>query len=550
MLRIDGVSKRFGSLLANDAISLTLARGEVLALLGENGAGKSTLVSMLFGQHAPDGGTISAFGRPLPPGDTRAALAAGIGMVHQHFTLADNLSVLDNVLIGQKPLWRARSARAALRARLLAAARDFGLAAAPDARVGDLSIGERQRVEILKSVVRGARILILDEPTAVLTPQESETLFDTLKRFVAAGLSMIFISHKLEEVLRVSDRVAVLRAGRLVGLHRAGDIGAGQLAQQMVGRSFEMPTRDAPPASEADAARSSAAVAAPRLALQRVTLIGAGRRLLDDLSLEVRSGEIVAIAGVAGNGQQPLAELLSGLRAPAAGTVLVAGRPIAATPRAWIDAGVARIPEDRVGTGVIGDATLVENALIERQRTAGARRLPGPLSPLASLVSLVDHRRMRAHARAIVEQYDVRGGGVDRPIRMLSGGNIQKFILGRELAEQPGLIIANQPTWGLDVGAVAWIHRQLLLARERGAAILLISEDLPEIFALADRVAVICHGRLTAARPVGEWTAETIGLAMTGQGMGGQGAAGRGTAAQSPAAQGAAAQVDAHRPPA
>jgi ABC-type uncharacterized transport system ATPase subunit len=541
VLRIEGVSKRFGSLLANDAISLTLARGEVLALLGENGAGKSTLVSMLFGQHAPDRGTITVFGRALAPGDTRAALAAGIGMVHQHFTLADNLSVLDNVLVGQEPLWRLRSGRAAMRERLLAAARDFGLAVAPDARVGDLSIGERQRVEILKSVVRGARILILDEPTAVLTPQESETLFDTLKRFVAAGLSMIFISHKLEEVLRVSDRVAVLRAGRLVGLHRASEIGAGPLAELMVGRSFELPTRDdrlATPAGEAavcagDGASRFAADPAPRLVVQGVSLIDAGRRVLDQVSLQVRGGEIVAIAGVAGNGQQPLAELLSGQRAPAAGSVRVAGRPIAATPRAWIDAGVARIPEDRLGTGVIADATLIENALIERQRSAGARRLPGLLSRLGSPLSLIDHRRMRAHARTIVEQYDVRGGGLERPIRMLSGGNIQKFILGRALLEQPGLIIANQPTWGLDVGAVAWIHRQLLLARERGAAILLISEDLSEIFALADRVAVICHGRLSTARPADEWTAETIGLAMTGQ---------------VPAAPDAAVQRLAHRP--
>ncbi len=495
VLRLTGITKRFGPLVANDNISLGLDRGEVLALLGENGAGKSTLVSILFGHYVPDEGTVEAFGAPLPPGDPAAALAAGIGMVHQRFTLADNLSVLDNVMLGTEPLWRLRSRRGAARARLVATAKRFGLEVNPAARVGTLSVGQRQRVEILKALYREARVLILDEPTAVLTPQESESLFATLRELVAEGLSLIFISHKLPEVLRVSDRIAVLRGGKLVATLAARGVDQAQLALLMVGR--EVP----PPVARPHAAGGDVCV------VQRAGVRGA----LHDVSLTVRAGEITAIAGVSGNGQQVLADVLCGMRGVDGGSVTVQGRAVAANPRAWIAAGVARIPEDRHAVGTIGDLPLWENALAEHYRTRFAT------------AGVIRRGAARRFARDIVQRFDVRaGGGIDTPARSLSGGNMQKLILGRALAGEavgadgPVLIVASQPTWGLDIGAVAFVHQQLLDACARGAAVLLVSDDLDEIFALADRVAVMHAGRLSTARPVAEWDMATIGLAMAG----------------------------------
>jgi simple sugar transport system ATP-binding protein len=500
VLRLTGITKRFGSLLANDGITLDLARGEVLALLGENGAGKSTLVSILFGHYVADAGTVEAFGAPLPPGDPAAALAAGIGMVHQHFTLADNLTVLDNVLIGVEPWWRPMSRRAAARAKLLGLAERFGLTIDADARVGDLSIGEKQRVEILKALYRDARILILDEPTAVLTPQESERLFATLRAFVAAGLSIVFISHKLGEVLAASHRVAVLRQGRLEAVVPAAGTDASALARLMVGREVAQPVR------AARVRRPDDAAAPPVLSLREVDAAEGARTLLHQVSLELRPGEIVAIAGVAGNGQQPLAELLCGLRAPSSGALRVDGAPIAASPAAFIAAGVGRVPEDRHHLGAIAEASVAENAVAEHYRSL----------PYARGGWRVQRGPIREAAARIVADYDVRCRGLDQPIRQLSGGNMQKLILGRVLSRAPRLIVADQPTWGLDVGAVAWIHSKLLAAADSGAGIVLISEELEEILALADRIAVISHGRLSAARPVADWTTATLGLAMMG----------------------------------
>ncbi|MBA2963086.1 ATP-binding cassette domain-containing protein [Ramlibacter sp. MAH-25] len=499
VLRLSGITKRFGSLVANDAISLDLAAGEVLALLGENGAGKSTLVSILFGHYTADAGSIEVFGQPLPPGQPRAALAAGIGMVHQHFTLADNLSVLDNVLMGTEPLWRPLSRRAAARARLLEVAQRFGLPVQPEARIGTLSVGERQRVEILKALYRGARILILDEPTAVLTPQESEALFATLGQMVAQGLSIVFISHKLAEVLRVAHRVAVLRGGRLVAQAPARGATQAQLANWMVGQAVQLPQRT-PPAAVGDVA----------CRLEGVSVAG-GRERLEAASLQLRSGEITAIAGVSGNGQLALADLLCGTRAAAAGTVWLDGQPWRAQP-GWVARhGVARIPEDRHGVGVVGDLPVWENAVSERLHSPAFARGP-----------FVRRAAARAHAQRIAQAYDVRGAGVEAPTRALSGGNMQKLILGRALlapdGRTPRLIVAHQPTWGLDIGAVAYVQRQLLAARDAGAAVLLLSDDLDEVLALGDRIAVIHAGHLTATRPAGEWTREAIGLAMAGAG--------------------------------
>ena len=507
VLRLTGITKRFGKLVANDGIGLTLARGEVLALLGENGAGKSTLMSILFGHYVADEGSIEVFGKPLPPGQPRAALAAGIGMVHQHFTLADNLTVLDNVLLGSEPLWQPFSRRSAAREKLLAVSARFGLPVQPDGRVGSLSVGERQRVEILKALYRGARILILDEPTAVLTPQESEALFATLSQMVAQGLSIIFISHKLAEVLRVSHRVAVLRQGRLVAEAPVQGTTQGQLAQWMVGHAIE-----------ASARRPAKSVGAPVCSLADVSTAPTGRDRLQGVSLTLNAGEIVAIAGVSGNGQVALADVLCGVRAATAGQVTLLGAPLQARPAWVVNQGVARIPEDRHAVGVVGDLPVWENAVSERLRSHW-------FAHPWFRAFWVKRFAARQHAQRVAETFDVRGGGPDTPARSLSGGNMQKLILGRALlppydasqsAPAPRLIVAHQPTWGLDIGAVTFVQQQLINARDGGAAVLLISDDLDEVLALGNRVAVMHEGRLSEARPAEGWTREAIGLAMAG----------------------------------
>ncbi|OZI55062.1 ABC transporter ATP-binding protein [Bordetella genomosp. 5] len=499
-LRLTGVTKRFGSLTANDDISLSLRAGEVLALLGENGAGKSTLVSILFGHYVADAGRIDVFGQPLPPGRPDAALAAGIGMVHQHFTLADNMTVLDNVMVGTESLWKLASARKTARAKLVALGQRFGLAVDPDARVGALSVGEKQRVEILKALYRGARVLILDEPTAVLTPQESQALFDTLRGFVADGLAVIFISHKLDEVMAVSQRVAVLRQGKLVAERDTASTSAAELAELMVGRKVVMPHAQAVPATEQ---------ATPVLRLAQVTVRdnAAAVPQLDALDLTVHQHEIVAIAGVAGNGQQALVSVLTGLRQPADGTIRLGpeSAPAPATPGGWTAAGVGRISEDRHHEGVLGDSPLWENAIVEDLD-----------DPRFARFGVIRAGAAQAYARDLAQRYDVRAASLWVRTRSLSGGNMQKLILGRALTREPRLIVADQPTWGLDIGAVAYVREQLLAARARGAGILLVSEDLEEIFALADRIAVLCGGRLVADKPVDQWTPATVGLAMTG----------------------------------
>ena len=502
VLRLTGITKRFGALVANDAISLHLEEGEILALLGENGAGKSTLVSILFGHYTADAGHIEVFGQPLPPGNPKAALAAGIGMVHQHFTLADNLSVLDNVMIGSEPLWQLFSRRQQARAKLMDVAQRFGLAVSSDAKVGNLSVGERQRVEILKALYRGARILILDEPTAVLTPQESEALFKTLGQMVARGLSIIFISHKLGEVLQVSQRVAVLRGGKLVAEAAAANTTQAQLAQWMVGRSVTSAQR-CPAASVGQAVCT----------MEAVHTAGGGHDRLNGVSLNLKAGEITAIAGVSGNGQLALAEVLCGTQVATRGSVSLLGTALKASPAWLVTQGVARIPEDRHGVGLVGDLNVWENAVSERLR-----------SRAFSSLGIVRRQAAQTHAAQIVREFDVRGGGLESPARSLSGGNMQKLILGRALrspdSTAPRLIIAHQPTWGLDIGAVAYVQQQLIAARDAGAAVLVISDDLDEVLALGDQVAVMHSGKLTHALPADAWTREAIGLAMAGVGVG------------------------------
>jgi simple sugar transport system ATP-binding protein len=494
VLRLSGITKRFGPLTANDGIAFDLARGEVIALLGENGAGKTTLMNILFGHYVADEGSIEAFGKALPPGDPKAALAAGIGMVHQHFTLADNMTVMENIALGTAPLWRPALDRAAAKRRIAGLATDFGLAIEPDATIASLSVGERQRVEILKALYRDARILILDEPTAVLTPGETEALFRTLKLLVAKGLSIIFISHKLAEVMAVSDRVLVLRAGRLVGERVTAQSSRAELAALMVGHEV-VPPPVAPP------------VVGPALLVMEGVSTGRGHGTpLDDVTLTLHSGEITGLAGVSGNGQAALAALLSGLEAPTSGRFTLHGQPAGKwSPRAALDGGIARIPEDRHAVGTIGDMSVAENVISERYR-----------SPRFSRYGLLDWKAARAFAEEIIRDYDVKCPSPEARIRLLSGGNMQKLILGRALDPEPTIILANQPTRGLDVGAVSYVHRRLLEARARGAAILLISEDLEEVLALADRVVVISRGRVSAPSSRGERTIRELGELMAG----------------------------------
>lgn len=501
VLRLAGISKRFGDLVANDNICLSLGRGEVLALLGENGAGKSTLVSILFGHYRADEGSIEVFGRELPGGNPRAALEAGIGMVHQHVTLADNLSVLDNVMLGTEALWRWRSLRAQGRSRLLEVAGRFGLPVNPQARAGDLSLGERQRVEILKALYRGARILILDEPTAVLTPQESDALFETLGEMVRQGLSIVFISHKLAEVLRVSHRVVVLRQGRKVAEAFTPQTDALQLAQWMMGHPVKQSQREA-------GLRPGGVVCA----LQEVHCDGSSGDRLNGVSLALHAGEIVAIAGISGHGQSALADLLCGMRRPGGGRMMLRDAPFPITPAALIAAGVARIPEDRAGVGILGDLPVWENAVAERLR-----------APEFSRGGWIRAGTARDFAAGVIRDFDVRGAGPMAAARALSGGNMQKLIVGRALAPKSGgaspfpqLVVAHQPTWGLDVGAVAFVQQRLFEARAAGAAVLLISDDLDEVLAMGDRVAVMVRGRLSEAKPPEQWSRAEIGLAMAG----------------------------------
>ncbi|TNC52328.1 ABC transporter ATP-binding protein [Rubellimicrobium rubrum] len=494
VLELEAITKRFGPLLANDGISLSLGEGEVLALLGENGAGKTTLMNILFGHYRPDSGEVRVMGRPLLPGRPRAALAAGVGMVHQHFTLAGNLSVLENVMIGSEPLLRFRSRRAEARARLLSLAERFGLPVTPEARVGDLSVGERQRVEILKALYRQARILILDEPTAVLARPEAERLFETLRGMAREGLSVIFISHKLHEVMAASDRVVVLRAGRMVAERATRDTTPAELAELMVGSRVVRPRRDR---------RASGDVV---LEAQAVTLREGETTRLDCIDFTLRAGEILGIVGVSGNGQAALGRLLSGLARPTEGRLLLDGQDLSALgPRTLGRAGLGRIPEDRHAEGVIGDLPVWENATLERLR-----------EPAFSSGGFVRRGAARTHAQSLIERFDIRGATPDTRTRLLSGGNMQKLILGRVLASGPRVIVANQPTRGLDEGAIASVHARLLEARAQGAAVLLISEELEEAVGLSDRLQAIVKGRLSAPIAAEEADARRLGLMMAG----------------------------------
>ena len=488
VLRLKDITRSFGSLVANDRVSFDLRRGEILALLGENGAGKTTLMNIIFGHYVADQGEVEVFNRVLPPGSPKAAIAAGIGMVHQHFTLAGNLSVLENILIGTRSLISPQSGEKAARKKIMELSEKYGLQVDTAALVRDLSIGEKQRVEILKVLYRDARILILDEPTAVLTPHEIGNLFNTLRRFVSQGLAIIFISHKMNEIMEISDSVVVLRQGKVTSRVRTAETTIRELAKAMVGSVITIRERE--PLKPGERV----------LEFRNLSL----KKGLEDVSLSVRSHEILGIAGVSGNGQVELADVISGLLKPVRGVFLVHGKPVPApSPIEMLSKGVGRIPEDRIQEGLIGDMSVWENLGLENYRD---------YSPFG----LLRLKALRDNGRKLVKEFDVRCQSIFQPARLLSGGNIQKLILARVLSPHPGIILANQPCWGLDIAAAAFVGNRLLQARERGAGVILISEDLEEVMGLSDRIQIIFEGRLSDSMRPEEVTPEELGLLMTG----------------------------------
>ncbi len=496
VLELFGITKRFGNLVANDHIDLSLAEGEILALLGENGAGKTTLMNIVFGHYVADAGHIEVQNQPLIAGSSQAAINAGIGMVHQHFTLADNLTVLENITLGREPLWSLRQKTSANRNKLQQISDDFGIQVNPDAKVGNLTIGEKQRVEILKALYADARILILDEPTAVLTPQEVDSLFSTLRKLVKQGRSAILISHKLDEIIRVSDRITVLRRGKVVGTRSTVAINRNQLAAMMVGHEVVRPQSEPMPTGDVV------------LKIDHVSTHRVNGQSLADIQLEVCQHEIVGVAGVAGNGQNVLADLASGSCVPATGEAHLFGHSMAQlNARSAVDLGVGRIPEDRHRKGVIGEMTVWENLVSENLRKP----------PFVRSKYILNQKAARNYAQTLIDQFDIRCPGPMAETRLLSGGNMQKLILARGLARNPGFIVANQPSRGLDEGAIAYVHRQLLDARKVGAGILLISEDLDELLALSDRIVVMYQGKLQYAPAIADLNIASIGLMMSGE---------------------------------
>jgi general nucleoside transport system ATP-binding protein len=493
-----GITKRFPAVVANDGVEFEAARGEVHALLGENGAGKTTLSNILTGLYRPDEGEILLFGERKAFGSPRDALDAGVAMVHQHFRLVSPFTVAENIVLGDhRDVGRTFLLRSrAIEQRVAELSQRFGLAVDPRARVWQLSVGEQQRIEILKALYQDARILILDEPTAVLTPQEADALFETIRAMAADGRTVIFISHKLHEVKAVADRVTVLRRGRSVATVSAADATPRSLAALMVGREVEVWGR---------AGRHGASLARV-LEVDELSAEGdRGTTAVDNVSLVVHGGEIVGIAGVAGNGQRELAETITGMRRATEGRVRVGRTLRNGDPRDAIKARVAYVPEDRLGTGVAPRLSVGSNVVLKSYREPPVSS--GPLLHLA---------RIREVARRVIEKYDVRTAGPEAPAWQLSGGNLQKVVLAREFSGEPVVLVAAAPTRGLDVAGIETVHSYLRDAAASGVGVLLISEDLDEILALADRVAVMYEGRVIGERRVGDATVEELGLLMAG----------------------------------
>ncbi|MFE5026893.1 ABC transporter ATP-binding protein [Streptomyces sp. NPDC056656] len=500
-VELRGITKRFPGVVANRDIDITVRRGTVHALCGENGAGKSTLMKILYGMQKPDEGTIAVDGTQVTFATPADAIARGIGMVHQHFMLADNLTVLENVVLGAEKL-HGIGGKARTKIREISEA--YGLGVRPDVLVEELGVADRQRVEILKVLYRGARTLILDEPTAVLVPQEVDALFDNLRELKSEGLTVIFISHKLGEVLSVADEITVIRRGTTVGTADPKNTSTKQLAELMVGS--ELPS----PETEESTVTDTPMLHLAGVRLTQTDLDGVERVILDDVTFTIRRGEVLGIAGVEGNGQSELVEAIMGMRTADRGTVALNGADVTRTPtRKRREAGVGYIPEDRHRHGLLLEAPLWENRVLghvtERPNSKGG---------------LLDLKAARADTERIVRDYDVRTPGIEVTAASLSGGNQQKLIVGREMSHAPKLLIAAHPTRGVDVGAQAQIWDQIRRARREGLAVLLISADLDELIGLSDTLRVMYRGRLVADADPATITPEELGSAMTGAASG------------------------------
>ncbi|AID34979.1 MULTISPECIES: ABC transporter ATP-binding protein [Mesorhizobium] len=491
---ITGVHKKFGDFVAIHHASLTVRRGEVHAVIGENGAGKSTLMNILYGMFPPNAGQINVEGKDVSFNGPSEAIEAGIGMVHQHFKLVPSLSVAENIIIGSEPLTRqglVDSKKAEVEAEALG--RRFGLELDPRAIVSDLPVGLQQRVEILKALYRDARILILDEPTAVLTPQETRELFVTMRAFAESGRSIIFITHKLREVLAVADRISVMRQGRLLQTLDNQNVTAQQLASMMVGREVLLKVKK----GKANAGETALEVLHLRANGQQ------GHAVLEDLSFSVRHGEIVALAGVQGNGQDEVVECIAGLRRAASGEIRIGGLKVGANPEANRNAGLAYIPADRGGLGLSLECAIWENMAVGHIDQFGS----GPwFSPKAA----------RDVCSRLISEFDIRGADPDKLAKALSGGNQQKVQLARELKRNAHLIIAEQPSQGVDIGSIESIHRTLVAMRDAGKAVFVVSADLDEVFSLSDRILVIYRGQIVADLNTYDTDLETVGRFMGG----------------------------------
>ncbi len=498
-VRLCDISKRFGAVQANKAVSLAVAPGTVHGLVGENGAGKSTLMAILYGYYQADAGHIEVGGSKVTIANSHQAIALGIGMVHQHFMLVDTLTCLDNVMLGAEPGFFLKSASRQVRSKLEVLMQSTGLHVSLDALAGDLPVGELQRLEILKALYRGAKILILDEPTAVLTPQETLQLFETLRRLRALGTTIILITHKLKEVMSLCDAVTVMRAGQVVQTTLIADTSPEDLAQAMVGRKVNL-GRTSTAAPTADPALR---LSATGLSLQ----FGDGVPTLSNLSLQLRAGEIVGVAGVSGNGQSELLDVLSGMLAPTSGTLQLGESSF--TAAAWLTPSRARslklahVPEDRHACGMVMSFPAWETAVLGYQHLPQYRS--GPSMKQAA---------MRVATQVMQERFDVRPRDVNLGSSKFSGGNQQKLILAREIGQQPTVLLVGQPTRGVDIGAIEFIHNQLRALRDAGCAVLLVSSELDEILALADRVVVMNGGRITGTLSIDECDEKTLGLLM------------------------------------
>ncbi len=492
LLTIEGLTKAYPGVVANDDVSFSVREGEVHALLGENGAGKSTLVKMIYGLVKPDAGRMTLHGAPYEPADPRAARAAGVAMVFQHFSLFEALDVAENVALGMENPPPQRT----LAARIRQVSEDYGLPLDPARLVGDLSAGERQRVEIIRCLLQDPKLLIMDEPTSVLTPLEVEILFQTLRTLAAEGTAILYISHKLEEIRTLCDEATILRRGKVVATCRPREKTARELAELMVGETLTPPERAGTGTGEVVLQVTGLSVPSPNP-------FGTA---LKEVGFEVRTGEVLGIAGVAGNGQDELLLALSGEIRTAPGAVAIAGQPCGALgPNARRALGLVSAPEERLGHAAAPDMSLTENALLTGAVRKGLLRH-----------GFIDWAKTRAFAEEIVKAFDVRTPGVGVPARALSGGNLQKFVIGREILQDPAVIIVNQPTWGVDAAAAAAIRQTLIDLAAKGAAVVVISQDLDELLEVADRFAALNEGRLSAARPVAGLTVEEIGLMMGG----------------------------------